>query len=396
MDKTNFKSTLKNTYNKIEEVIEKIKEEPKQEYINDLTNYINLFFSEAKCEGISYTNNIDKLFFGAYIMPEINSEDIIRAITTDKKLLITNYYIELDSKLFDVSRNLNAKEITALLIHDVNSLVSDSMPSRKVIKAIDDYLVSNNEALKLSNIVHYREILSFGFRDAIRKVVSIFESCKHNIKEDTLVDFIDWTDYTGSIQSALQKLSLSGDLFINKQVTDKFIVLSWVLRVYNNVTGYRIPVNKSLEKFIELTPSKIERKELENFIKRINKIDDDMLLESSDIELLDDLRFEKYNNRHNSTMTLNEAKEDVLTIMLRNENIDYNEPDGTDDLIHNINNNITMIKDYAENFVTNKKEFSQWNKMFKSLQLDRNRLAKNQMYKKSKSMINKYKYADDQ
>ena len=72
---------------------------------------------------------------------------------------------------------------------------------------------------------------------------------------------------------------------INKNLDNKFIVLSWLMRVYNDVVGYRLSVIRLCERMKSLSPSKIERKELDTLNKRIQLIDDDMLLESNKSEM---------------------------------------------------------------------------------------------------------------
>ena len=390
-----LKSRLKNIYSDIESTIANIKTNPIQKFIDDLQYELDQFFFESKCLGIVYTENFDKPFFGFYIMPDIDADDVIRTITTDKEYRITKYYLELDSKIFSETNGLTPSEITALLIHNISMMVSNSSPSKKVVKAIDDYLVMNKETLKLSSLVHYKEILSYGFRDAIRKVTNIFETGVYNKEEDTLSEFIDWDNYVAYIENGLSKLDKMGHLFINKEVKDKFIFLSWILRIYRDVVGYRIPTNITVEKFMELTPSKLERKELDNLAKRINRIDDDMLLENFEIKdnILEEIR-DCYKFRFNHDSCLNEAKEDIVAIMIKKD--EYNEPDAIPDLIHSINSKMAIMKDYAENNVTDKTEFRQWNDMFRTMAGIRSNVIKNKWYVPSRKMVNTYRSIEDQ
>ena len=259
-------------YSDIEISVQNIQTNQSQSFLNDLKDALNKFFSDSTCEGVIYTPNTDKLFFGVYAMPNIEADEVINAITKDRRYRVKSYYLELDGKLFGQFVGLSHHEITALIVHDIGALVNSSAPSEEVSKQIDKYLADNHESLKLSDLVHYKEILSFGFRDAIRKVTSIFELGKYDPSTDTFAAFIESIPYAKYVASALNKISRIGYNY-NREVDTKFVVLSWVLRVYRDVLGYRISALKTLEKMQELTPSQIEKKELNNFARRLNRID---------------------------------------------------------------------------------------------------------------------------
>lgn len=387
------RTQLKNFYENIDTAIANIKINPIQKYFDELREALNDFFNDSKCLGVIYTNNQDKLFFGTYIMPSIPADDVVRTITTSKKYLVKEYYVELDSKLFSVEFELTHEEITALLVHDINNLVGNSAPSEIVVKNIDQYLVDHNESLKLSDVVHYKEILSFGFRDAIRKITSIFEQGQYDKSQDTLADFIDWTDYVGQIVSGLMKLDKQGQLFFNREVNNKFITLSWILRIYKNIVGYRLSANKMLQRFKTLSPSQIEIKEMDNLLRRINRIDDDMLVESYGVELeedplLEEIRLEKLPNKFSYDDSFKRMKDEMIDKTIRMENMINENINEIPHLIHNINNNMSIMRDYMDNNITDKNELKQWKKMYRNMNKVRNQLADNKMYVPDRKMIN--------
>ena len=390
------KSKIKDLYNNIVITIMNIKSNPLQKYFNELENNLNEFFEGSKCLGVIYTNNQDKLFFGTYIMPNISADDVVRTITVTRRYLVKEYYLELDSKLFSPQFNLTAEEITALLIHDIGALVNTSAPSEIVVKNIDQYLIDNHTSLKLSDVVHYREMLSYGFRDAIRKITSIFEMGKYERKDDTMADFIDWTDYVGHIISGLSKLDRQGQLFFNREVQNKFLTLFWVLRVYNDVVGYRLSANKLLTKFKDISPSKIEIKEFDNLLKRINRIDDDMLIES-DLNryddrkgelLLEELRNAKFKRLYSSSDCFKSLKDEAIDMMLRQETLKDEDTDTIPELVHNINNTMSMMRDYMDNFITSKEEKKQWNEMYKDFDKQRNQFTRSHLYETQRKLKN--------
>ena len=390
-----LKTQIKEAYSDIEVAIANIKMSPMQKFLNDLKYALDKYFTGSNCKGVIYTNNTDKLFFGIYAMPNIDADSVIDTITTDKKLIVNEYFLELDSQLFNEKFGLNSSEITAMLVHDIGTLVNNAAPAEIVVKNLNQYLVDNKETLRLSNLIHYKEMLSFGFRDALRKVTSLFELGKYDESTDTMADFIDWAPYKELITSGMNKLDKAGQLFFKREVRDKFVVLSWVLRVYDNVVGYRIATTKMLDRFQDLTPSQIERKEMNNFARRLNRIDDDMLLESTD-GIITEIRRKKFPVQSNVLDCLDIAQNDIVGIVLKQENLDPNEPDAIPDLLHSINNSMSMIKDYAENNVDDKETFKQWNAMFQELAKRRKQITQMKAYCPCKRMINTYKAQLDQ
>jgi hypothetical protein len=177
------------------------------------------------------------------------------------------------------------------------------------------------------------------------------------------------------------------------------------MRIYKDVLGYRISAIKTLERLQELTPSKIEKQELANFVKRLSRIDDDMLLEEygyttiNEDDMLDMMRNAKYPIQTNVVDCLDISKNDLVGFMLKQENLDKSEPDALPDLLHSINTSMMYVKDYMdENISPDEKEvFKQWTGIFKEMDKRRKELSKGgTSYTKSKSLLNKYKGQKDQ
>ena len=389
------KTKLKDAYDDIEIAIQNIKKDPKQEFILDLQNALNKFF-DAKCLRVLYTNNTDKLFFGIYAMPKIDAEQVIKIITGGEKYVIDQYYLELDSKLFQEDINLSAKEIAALLMHEVYNLVSDAAPCESVCKAIDAHLTKNNDVLKISDSIHYMELLSYGFRDAVRKFITIFDK-KEVDNNPVMNDFFEWCGYEQNIKSAFNKIALNWYNY-NKEINNKFIVLAWVLRVYKNVRDNRIPALMMIDRCKQLSPSKIEIKELDNIARRLNRIDDDALIESDGTAehiLYEEVKSSILPNKKMKSVP--EAMEDDLVkIAMEQQNALENEPDAIPMLMANINSKLAYIQDYVENNQLTKEEFKQLDRMYKELTVKRDQLFKGDLYDTRMKIYDEYELEAEQ
>ena len=389
------RTKLKDAYDDIEIAIQNIKKDPKQEFILDLQNALNKFF-DAKCLRVLYTNNTDKLFFGIYAMPKIDAEQVIKIITGGEKYVIDQYYLELDSKLFQEDINLSSKEIAALLMHEVYNLVSDAAPCESVCKAIDAHLTKNNDVLKISDSIHYMELLSYGFRDAVRKFITIFDK-KEVDNNPVMNDFFEWCGYEQNIKSAFNKIALNWYNY-NKEINNKFIVLAWVLRVYKNVRDNRIPALMMIDRCKQLSPSKIEIKELDNIARRLNRIDDDALIESAGTTehiLYEEVKSSILPNKKMKSVP--EAMEDDLVkIAMEQQNALENEPDAIPMLMANINSKLAYIQDYVENNQLTKEEFKQLDRMYKELTVKRDQLFKGDLYDTRMKIYDEYELEAEQ
>lgn len=366
----------KAAYDDAEVAIANIKKDPKQEYVLDLQKALNLMF-DAKCISILYTQNTDKLFFGVYAMPKIPAEQVINIITSSSTYIINEYYLELDSKLFQMDIDLKPSEIMAILIYDIGRMVNDGSPSEVVSKAIDRYLLANNDVLKISDSINYMELLSFGFRDAIRKYITIVNKDKVEDNE-VMYDYYESINYKQNLYSAFRKLE-SCFYNYNKEADNKFVVLAWVLRLYKDVLHNRIPAIETLKRCKLLTGSKIEIREMENVIKRLNRIDDDQLLKESVDMLVEEVKANILPNKSNKPIP-QALDDDLVNLELEQQNALYNEPDAVPNLIANINSKLAFIQDYIENNQLTKSEFKQLNDMYKGLTLKRDQLFKGDLY----------------
>ena len=389
------KTKLKDAYDDIEIAIQNIKKDPKQEFILDLQNALNKFF-DAKCLRVLYTTNTDKLFFGIYAMPKIDAEQVIKIITGGEKYVIDQYYLELDSKLFQEDINLSSKEIAALLMHEVYNLVSDAAPCESVCKAIDAHLTKNNDVLKISDSIHYMELLSYGFRDAVRKFITIFDK-KEVDNNPVMNDFFEWCSYEQNIKSAFNKIALNWYNY-NKEINNKFIVLAWVLRVYKNVRDNRIPALMMIDRCKQLSPSKIEIKELDNIARRLNRIDDDALIESAGTPehiLYEEVKSSILPNKKMKSVP-EALEDDIVKIAMEQQNALDNEPDAIPMLMANINSKLAYIQDYVENNQLTKEEFKQLDRMYKELTVKRDQLFKGDLYDTRMKIYDEYELEAEQ
>lgn len=341
--------------------------------LNDLKLELNSFFKDSTCKEVIYTENVDKMLFGMVTMPHLTDNMVIEILQGEEPIRIESYYVELDSKLFSSTMNLSVEELVSILLYEVGALVNSSEPIKTVRDSICYYLSLNSENLMLPESVYYANILAFGIKDTIRKCSSLFEFDSENKLVD---EFVEACGYSSELHSAYKTILTNGG-HINSKVSNKLIILSWTMRLYKDVKIRRISAIKELTEAKLLAASKLEKRELENIIRVLNRIDDSMLLESGTI---DDI-----SNKYNKTLKnikykgIRSLEDDLFEYRMRARNVE----DENDALfiLRSINTRLAIIDDYISTERLEEKEQKRWFELYDSFAKIREDLSKKQTYR---------------
>ena len=238
--------------------------------LGKLKNEINKFFIKAKCKEIIYTMNTDKLFFGMRVYPVFDGNKAIEILGDGKTSAFEEYYIEFDSKLFDPMLGLNKREKTAILLHEIGHIVYDTATIDEVRSQIDMYFAKSGDYVDIKSSKGYRELIGYALKDAICKAGSLFT--KFGNTELVADTFVVSCGYGPDLESAMRKIVRSST-YMAKSVDDRFITLSWVLRLRSEFSVRRIPAIKTLNKAKQLTASKLEQREITYASNILNRSD---------------------------------------------------------------------------------------------------------------------------
>lgn len=314
---------------------------------------LNLFFKDSKCIDIYYTVNTSKPFFGMIVCPRIYGDKIYEYLMGNDNVRFSEYTIEIDSHLFNPLLGLRSREITAMLLHEVGHVVNDSTPIMNARKYLDEYMAKNNEVLKMSDSVHYKEILAYALKDFVSKDRSIFYT--NDVDEVLADDFARAYGYGNALESAMQKVLASNSKLYQGQYDDKFSTFFWSLRLYRHMQYRRIPALKTLNRAKALTGSRIEKAEIENVIRRINRIDDSALNEAGVSNLSYKIKDRMKKMRINNLKSL---EDDYYEINMRIRNVE--DEDDALYLMRQLNTRISIISDFIESEDLNSSERKRW------------------------------------
>lgn len=298
-----------------------------------LKNALNKTFKDTNCKDIIFTNNTDKMFFGMCVMPIIKPDELDDILIDDKPFIIKNYCLEIDSKLFDPVLKLTNAELTAIILHEIGHLVNSGAPIEKVRNELDTFLMNSNDNISLSKVEQYRDIILFGIKDAVRKVTSIFENKN---KEEILADeFVLSCGYGEELISGLNKIK-SQAFNINSDVNNKFVVLTWALRLYKNVGDRRVAAIHTLKKAEGITGSTLVKRDIKNMKNNLDKFD--FVRESDELE-----KRKKYQFKFD---ILRRYEDDYFEFALRLKNANIEEDALR--LLRNLNSRISVIEEFLE------------------------------------------------
>ena len=338
---------------------------------------LNRFFEDSNCKEVIFTTNTDKMFFGIKIVPMLDADDIYDYIIDDEKLRVDKYIVEFDSKLFDPVMDLSAQELLTLLIREVSHLVGSSQPIEDMRNALHIYLAENRTTIKISQSIHYKEILAYGLKDYLAKAQSIFYN---GDKTDVIADeFILAYGFMPYLESAYDKIFNNNNikLYENCNVS-KFIVFSWTLDLYRNIRTRRVGAIRTLNELKTLTASRLERMEMDNVIRRIQRIDDDSVLvegarmDSLKIKIKEKLKKARLNNLRMIDSTFYELSMQVKNVEDENDAL-Y--------LMRQINTNLSVIDEYRNSTDCDDYEKERWNAVYEKFMQLRDKLTDTVVYK---------------
>ena len=265
---------LDNRVEKLITAIDKLRDfSVTQDDLNAVKDILNLIFRpDANCVGFIYTVNTDKLPFGCVVMPTLRGIDVNDYFVVGNDSCLSEYMVELDSKLFDYG--LTNEEVAQVMLFNIYHMVKDFTPLRNVRMAIDDFLTKSATQLIIKDSVQYKEILKLGLVDALVNVSSCLR-LPSDVVSDPFLESLGLEDF----DKALDKLYKEIPGCENEvSRAPKLNMLEWALRLYCDVEKERIPALHILERAKSLTASTLYITKFNNTINALNRIDTDMVV----------------------------------------------------------------------------------------------------------------------
>lgn len=340
-----------------------------------IRNELNRFFKDSKCSAVYYTDNTDKMFFGIIVNAHIDSEMIYEYLMGSDEMRISKYCLEYDSHLFNPILGITAREMVAMTLHEVGHVTNDITPIANARHYLDEYMAKSHESIKMSDSIHYREILAYALKDFVSKDRSMFYT--NDVDEILADDFVRMYGYTRDLESAMQKIVANNMKLYNGGELDKFSAFAWTLSLYRHLGTRRIGAIKALNKAKAITGSKIEKMEMDAMIKRISRIDDYALMESEtkttiNAKIKERMRKMRINN-------MRSLEDDFYELNMRVRNVE--DEDDALYLMRQLNLRIAIIEDFVNSDDLNATEAKRWRESLEKFKRIRDELSETLVYK---------------
>ena len=320
---------------------------PDRTVLNDIKKSINDIMatytkSKPVCNKFIFTRNYDKMPFGCIVFP--NLENVAEFIVGTGDLQFTSMAVELDSKVFDYG--LTDEEITMLILYNCYHIMNDKR-NDDIHYEIDMFFANGTNScdvcMNISNIYAYAPILKMGLLDTLNMMTSCL-----NLPDGILNDpFLESLGLYG-LQEMLNKLyrNIPG---CNNEIMRRpnLSMLSWCLRLYNNINLERIPALRLMEKAKEINASELYRVEFDQVITAINNIKSDKYVIESAVNKI--LRESKKNGGLFSSLRYNglrDIENDLYEFQIRARN-----SDGENEVMYalkQINARLAILDDYIK------------------------------------------------
>ena len=335
----------------LESAMSEIKLRQTPDVLRRIKNELNRFFKDSICKDVIYTKNTDKLFFGMCVIPVVNSEQVTTILLSDEKVRIQSYYVEIDSKLIDLQ--LSKKELTACILHEVGHMVNDATPVDELRKNLDVYNAQTDGVMDVGNICRNVDFIKYGIKDSLMKITTIFNKKNEEVLAD---EFVVMCGYGPDLESALIKVTKAFPT-INNDVSNKFIVLLWTIKMTKEMKYNRIRAIETLDTTEKMSGSKLIQKEIrsvKNFLKTTNLrnlVREEVMLEGIGSKLSA--------MRHTMKMKgMRQLEDDIYEYALRVKNVD--EETEALAILRELNSKMSIIEDYIYNEKMSDSERKRW------------------------------------
>ena len=361
-----------------------------QSNLNRLRKELNNFFTEAECINVFYTRNTDKLFFGMSVYPSLTDEQVSAIALGDgdskDALKVTQYSIDIDSKLFDEIM-LSDAELTAIILHEIGHLVADDSPAKIVQRNMDEFFRKERTHIDANQMAYSIDLIRFALEDAMVKSVSLW----YRDDEVAADSFVVSCGYGPFLQTALKKVGSSAFSLAKGSDVPKYTMLCWALRLYRNIHAKRVPAIKTLDRAIALSGSTLQKNKMSFLKKRLvnyvaplaavkgdikNPIADTEISEAVDIMLSENKVFNQL-----KASGLRAIENDYFEYQMRINNVD--DESEAIQMLREINNRLTMLDNYTASTKISQQDRKRYSDLYNRYLALREILAKKKVYRKA-------------
>lgn len=242
---------------------------PTIDQISDIKAVLNSIFTECECKEFIYTINSDRQFFGVKVYPYITPVDALTILATDEKIMLKDYKVEIDNKVFE-SLQMSALEVATYILYEINSIVNSYSVIDKVRMAIDGYMISSDDVVSLRDSANHAQLIIFAIKDTLSKVSSVIYNDPETFINDSLIQGYELQDEILNVHEKINGMLISTG---EDRASSYTTILKWMFTMYKNMRINSEVIIDTLKNAKLCTGSVLERNEIDMTIKAVNRID---------------------------------------------------------------------------------------------------------------------------
>lgn len=369
--------TIEYDFNNLTKAISDLTSECPYQQKNALCNIkkeLNCFFKDFICTEAILTCNTDNEFFGIQISPMFGyPEGCIKIFDPDCDIKYHHYLVEFDSKLFN--GDFTARQIVALLIHDINRLNTPNI-LKDVVAAMDHISMCHGHEINLGFINANIPFFLFALQDTCRKMTSAFEYIPSDLSlaDDFVRSYGLAKDYEDGM-FAVKKCRNN----LKDQICCCTITLNWFMQKYIalDIVTHK-DIKDDIREAIKLTGSKLVRRLLNQTLDCFcmgrtptERYYYSVLTEAAAKKKMSLASQIKYSG-------LKSLEDDVYEYRMRIKNVET-ENDAIY-IVRQINNRMGLISDYLENEELSELDRERFFKLYDKYDSLREELSKKSIY----------------
>ena len=335
--------TLQYDFNKLTKAISDLTTEceyKRKEALCAIKDELNCFFTDFKCTEVLFTMNTDNEFFGVQISPMFAFvDDAFNIFDYEENTKFHHYLLEFDSKLFN--GNFTARQIVALLIHDINRLNTPNL-LKDIVAAMDHISMCHGHKICMDSLRKNREFFLFAIQDTARKMTSAFEYIPSNLS--LADDFIRSYGLNKDYEEAMFGIKTCRNN-LQDQICCTTLTLNWFMEKYiclDEITHKEVATD--FRECIRFTGSKLVRRIMNQVIDCLVK--NRTKNELAYYHVLSEAAKKKSLAAQIKASGIRSLEDDVYEYRMRIKNVET-ENDAIN-IIRQINNRMGIISDYLE------------------------------------------------
>lgn len=309
-----------------------------EDKMDNLKDILNKIFPTRDCVEVTFNyENYANNPFGIMVDPILPENKLSDIFLTDNDVIIENYYVEIDSNIFNV---LDAEEIAAYIVEEIYGIVGpEVIPSLRALIDISIYRTGHEITCRDITSIDKMALIVFGVKDMIQKNGSLLDKDWELVGANVFAQAFDTKEI---LRNVITKIKSSFGI-MSGEPANKTTFFKWII---TNCKNFEENFNILRDKFIkarDCTPSQLVKNDIDYILRYIDTFIDESYVEEHSKIILESIPFFSKLKRNG----LRQIEDDLYEFKVRVKNCEVQ--DDALYIMRQINSRIAILDDYVLN-----------------------------------------------